>query len=67
MVGAAHPQISRSKLLRMALKPRNPRKFSPSKVSRYTVLVITFTLALWNLSQWSLPCVLCTLYEVVFA
>ena len=24
--------------LRMALKPRNPRKFSPSKISCYTVL-----------------------------
>ena len=36
--GVACPQISRRKLSRMALKPRNPQKFSPSKVSRYTVV-----------------------------
>ena len=32
------PQISRRKLLRIATKPWNSRKFSPSKVSRYTVV-----------------------------
>ena len=33
----ATPQISRGKLSRIATKPRNSRKFSPSKVFRYTV------------------------------
>ena len=32
-----HPQILRRKLSRIATKLRNSRKFSPSKVSRYTV------------------------------
>ena len=35
--GTAHPQISRRKLLRTATKTRNSQRFSPSKVSRYTV------------------------------
>ena len=33
-----HPQISRRKLLLIATKPQNSRKFSPSKVSCYTVI-----------------------------
>ena len=33
-----HPQILRRKLSRIATKLRNSRKFSPSKVSHYTVL-----------------------------
>ena len=33
------PKISRRKLSRTAPKPRNPRKFSPSKVFRYTVFI----------------------------
>ena len=33
----------------------------------YGIIVITFTLLLGNLSQWSLPSVLRTLYEVMFA
>ena len=33
----ATPHISQRKLLRIATKPRNSRKFSPSKVFRYTV------------------------------
>ena len=37
------PKISRRKLSRIAPKPRNPRKFSPSKVFRYTVWYIDFT------------------------
>ena len=32
-----HPQILQRKLLRIATKPQNLRKFSPPKVSRYTV------------------------------
>ena len=36
-MGAACPKISWRKLSRMALKLRNSRKFSPSKVSHYTV------------------------------
>ena len=32
------PKISRRKLSRIAPKPRNPQKFSPSKVFRYTVV-----------------------------
>ena len=33
----ATPQISQRKLSRIATKPQNSRKFSPSKVFRYTV------------------------------
>ena len=49
-----HPQISRIKLLWIATKPRNLWKFSPSKVSRYTVSlsdVIVFlvsVIAVWH-------------------
>jgi len=32
-----HPQISWRNLSQIATKPQNSRKFSPSKVSRYTV------------------------------
>ena len=35
--GCSMPQISWRKPWRMVLKPRNLRKFSPSKVSHYTV------------------------------
>ena len=38
----ARPQIPQRKISRIALKPRNPQKFSPSKVSRYTVVAGKF-------------------------
>ena len=35
--GCGMPPNFAEKVSQMALKPQNPRKFSPSKVSRYTV------------------------------
>ena len=35
-----HPQILQRKLLQIATKLRNLRKFSPWKVSRYTVIAL---------------------------
>ena len=42
--GCGMPKVSWRKLSRMALEPRNLRKFSPLKVSRYTVSTMTIGL-----------------------